>query len=276
MIKIIADGTCDLTNEEAQNLGVELIPMKILIDDEEYISGVNMSAEEFYEKLATCKKFPHTTLISDIEYEEVIKQNLKNDNEVFVMCLSSELSGSFVNLQKVYEQINSPKLEIFDTKSVTFEFRAMVIEAVRLAKTCKNVQELKEKLQTAIKNLRLLAVIDNVKYLIKGGRLSFMKGLAVTALNIKPIVTIKDGKLSVVSKGIGLASGVRNLIKEIKDLDTSKPIYFGHSNDLAKLEILQKSVKESFAVESKQVSIVGPVIGSHAGPGCIGVVYFQK
>lgn len=276
MIKIIADSTCDLTKEEAESLGVQIIPMKVLIDGEEYISGVNLSAEEFYEKLAVCKKLPQTTLISAFEYEEVISKALEKENEVFVMCLSSELSSSYNNLQRVYNEINSPRLEIFDTKSVTFAFKAMVVEAVELSKTCKTAKELKEKLLKIYGKIKLLAVVDNVKYLIKGGRLSIVKGIAVTALNIKPIVTIKDGKVDVASKGIGFGNSLKNLVKEIKNIDLSKPVYFGHSNDLTKLSVLKKFVAENLDVDTSDTSMVGPVIGTHAGPGCVGIVYFEN
>jgi len=276
MIKIIADSTCDLSPVEAEALGVTIIPMKILIDEKEYTAGVNLTPEEFYEKLANCKKLPQTTLITDFEYEETIKSAMKQNDEVFVMCLSSELSGSFNNLQRVYAEINSPKLEIYDTKSVTFEYSAIVYEAVKLSKLCKTAKELKEKLQKAVEKLRLIAVVDNVKYLIKGGRLSLMKGLAVTALNIKPVLTIKDGKLSVISKGIGYQMACRNLVKEIKNLDTTKPVYFGHSNDETKLNIVKNCVKERFEIKTSKTCIVGAVIGTHTGPGCAGIVYFEK
>lgn len=276
MIKIIADSTCDLTNEEAKSLGVQIIPMKVLIDEEEYISGVNLTADEFYQKLANCKKLPQTSLISDFEYEQILTKGLKQNDQVFVMCLSSKLSSSFSNLERVYNEINSPNLEIFDTLSVTFAYKAMVFEAVRLAKECKNAKELKEKLQESCKNLKLLAVVDNVKYLIKGGRLSLMKGLAVTALNIKPILTIKDGKLDVVSKGIGFGNALKTLTKQIKSIDTTKTVFYGHSNDLPKLEMLKKLTIPQFDIKTHDTSIVGPVIGTHTGPGCVGLVYFEK
>lgn len=276
MIKIIADSTCDLTMEEASRLGVQIIPMKILIDGEEYISGVNLSAEEFYEKLAVCKKLPQTTLITELEYEQIISTALKSGDQVFVMSISSELSGSFNNLQKVCSRLSNPNLGIFDSKSVTFPFKAMVVEAVNLSKKCTTVQELKEKMESVREKVRLLAVIDNVKYLVKGGRLSFIKGLTVTALNIKPILTIENGKLVVLSKGIGFGNAVKNLLKEIKNIDTSKPVYFGHSNDLTKLAVFKKFVKQNFDIDCSDESIVGPIVGTHAGPSCVGIVYFEK
>lgn len=276
MIKIIADSTCDLTNEEATTLGVQLIPMRVLIDGEEYISGKNLSTEEFYEKLAVCKKLPQTSLITELEYEEIITKALEENDQVFVMCISSELSGSFNNLQRVCDQIDSDRLEVFDSLSVTFPYKAVVVEAVKLSKQCKTVQELKGKMESVREKVKLLAVIDNVKYLIKGGRLSLVKGLAVTALNIKPILTIKDGKLVVLSKGIGFGNAVKNLLKELKNIDTTMPVYFGHSNDLAKLAMFKKMIKQSFDIDCSDTSIVGPVVGTHAGPGCVGIVYFEK
>ena len=275
MIKIIADSTCDLTNNEAQKLGVQIIPMKVLIDGEEYVSGKNLFAEEFYQKLETCKKLPQTSLITEFEYEEILSDALKKNEQVFVMCLSSKLSGSYENLQKACNEINSSKLEILDTQSVTFAYKALVVEAVKLSKICNDVKELKENMEILCTKVKLLAAVDNVKYLIKGGRLSLMKGIAVKALNIKPIVTLKDGKLDVVAKGIGTGNAIKNLIKQIQNIDKSKPIYFGHSNDLVKLNMLKKTCKQ-LGINSDDTSVVGPVIGTHAGPSCVGVVYFEK
>ncbi len=276
MIKLIVDSTSDITKEEAQKLGVQLIPMKVLFDEEEYVVGENLTTEEFYEKLSKCKNLPKTTQINAEEYINRIKPLLDNGNEVMVMCLSSELSGSFNSLRIASDELNSKNLIIFDTETVTFAYKALILEAVKLIQSGIGLQELNKELEILKSKVKLLAVIDNIKYLVKGGRLSKTKDAIAGALNIKPIVTIQNKKVEVVSKSIGLNMGLKYIANNCKNVDTSKTIIFGHSNDVLKLQKLEQLIKQTCNIESNEICSIGPVIGTHAGPGCVGIVYFEK
>lgn len=276
MIRLIIDSTADLTAQEIEDLGVTVIPMKVCVDDKEYLAGVNLQNEAFFDLLKKCKTLPHTTQINQDEYQNIIKPFLDKGEDVFVMSLSSGLSGSFNSLRLASEELNSAHLEIFDTQNVTLGFKVLVFEALKLIKSGVSLHELKAKMEELKQKCRLIAVVDNVKYLIKGGRLSLVAGIAVTALNIKPIVTIKNGKVVVLSKGIGYNHAIKNLIKNLSNIDLEKSICIGHSNDLTRFEQFKKEIEKALNIKCEGCTGIGPIIGTHAGPGCVAIAYIEK
>lgn len=276
MIRLIIDSTADLTAQEIEDLGVTVIPMKVCVDDKEYLAGVNLQNEEFFDLLKKCKTLPHTTQINQDEYQSIIKPFLDKGEDVFVMSLSSGLSGSFNSLRLASEELNSAHLEIFDTQNVTLGFKVLVFEALKLIKSGVSLHELKAKMEELKQKCRLIAVVDNVKYLIKGGRLSLVAGIAVTALNIKPIVTIKNGKVVVLSKGIGYNHAIKNLIKNLSNIDLEKSICIGHSNDLTRFEQFKKEIEKALNIKCEGCTGIGPIIGTHTGPGCVAIAYLEK
>lgn len=276
MIKLVIDSTSEIGVEEAKDLGLTLIPMKVIFDDEEYLVGVNLTTQEFYQKLAEAKNLPKTTQINFTEYVDAVKPILDAGDQVFAMCLSSELSGSFNNLKMAQGELGSGDFEIFDTLSVTFAYKALVLEAMKLIKNGVTLRELKAEMERLKTKLRLFAIIDNVKYLIKGGRLSQGKGLMATALNIKPIVTIENGKVEVIGKAVGFNMALKTFCKLIKNVDLSRTMFSGHAEAMDKAQKMIDTIKDSLGLNFDNFCEIGAVIGTHAGPGTVGVVYFEK
>ena len=276
MIKLVIDSTSEIGVEEAKDLGLTLIPMKVIFDDEEYLVGVNLTTQEFYQKLAEAKNLPKTTQINFTEYVDAVKPILDAGDQVFAMCLSSELSGSFNNLKLAQSELGSENFEAFDTLSVTFAYKALVLEAMKLIKNGVTLRELKAEMERLKTKLRLFAIIDNVKYLIKGGRLSQGKGLMATALNIKPIVAIENGKVEVIGKAVGFNMALKSFCKLIKNVDLSRTMFSGHAADEGKAEKMIEYIKNEIGLEFRNLCEIGAVIGTHAGPGTVGVVYFEK
>lgn len=276
MIKIVIDSTADLTKEEIQKLGLCVIPMVVRFEDKEYIAGEDLSNAQFYELLKKSKSLPQTAQINEQTYKDTIVPLLQSGYDVFAITISSALSGSYNSLRLASEEINSPHLAIFDSLSVTMALKVLVYEAVKFCKKSDNLQELclyMEKLKT---KCRLFAVVDNVKYLIKGGRLSKGAGFAATALNIKPIVAINNGKVEAIGKGIGFLPTLKAMLKKLENIDFSKKVCFGHSNDIKKFEILKAEFEKKFNYKVPCPCEIGPIIGTHAGPGCVGVAFIEK
>ena len=276
MIKLVIDSTSEIGVEEAKDLGLTLIPMKVIFDDEEYLVGVNLTTQEFYQKLAEAKNLPKTTQINFTEYVDAVKPILDKGDQVFAMCLSSELSGSFNNLKLAQSELGSENFEAFDTLSVTFAYKALVLEAMKLIKNGATLRELKAEMERLRAKLRLYAIIDNVKYLIKGGRLSQGKGLMATALNIKPIVAIENGKVEVIGKAVGFNMALKSFCKLIKNVDLSRTMFSGHAEAMDKAQKMIDTIKDSLGLNFDNFCEIGAVIGTHAGPGTVGVVYFEK
>lgn len=275
-IRIITDGAADFSPEDAEALGIRSIPIKVTFNGEEFIPGVNLSNTEFYERLKTSAKLPSTSLINEQIYAEVIEEELSAGNSVFVMALSSGLSGSYAALERAAAQINSPDVQIFDTKAVTILQRLIVEEAAGIAASGANLQELKEQAEALRAKARLYAVINDVTNLVQGGRLSAAAGLAATALKIKPVVAITDGLVKAVGKAFGVRRATDLAIGHIKNVDFGRKIFFGHSDCPDRLGEFAAAVKKKTGIGDCPVYELGPVIGTHSGQGCVGIAYFEK
>lgn len=275
MIKLIADSTCEISQEEAKELGITIIPMKVMFGEEEYLAGINLDNATFYQKLSKCKHLPKTTQINQDEYIKTIKPMLDNGDEVFVMSISSGLSGTFNSLRLASEELNNSNLVIFDTETFTIAYAALVYEAVKLINSGVTLQELNNKMNLLKSKIKIHAIIDNVKYIVKGGRLSLASGLVAMALKIKPIVTI-NSKIKMEGKAIGYNNAKKALYKLITNVDETMPVYYGHSNSLEKAEDIKEFIVSTLKLKPTKCLELGPVIGTYAGPNCCGMAYFEK
>ncbi len=275
-IKIITDGAADFSPEEAEAEGVRVIPIKVNFDGEEFIPWVNMTNAQFYEKLKSSDKLPSTSLINEQIYAEVIGEELSRGNAVFVMSLSSGLSGSYSALERAAAKINSPDVRILDTQSVTICQHLIVDEAVKIAASGAGLDELKERMEVLKKKARLYAVVDDVTNLVKGGRLSKTAGFAAGALKIKPVVTITDGLVKAVGKAFGINRATDLCVGYIKNVDINHGICFGHSDCPERLGKFMGVVKDKTGIADYPIYELGSVVGTHAGQGCVGLAYFEK
>lgn len=276
MIKIITDGASDITAEAERELGIRVIPIKVNFSGEEFIPGKNLSTAEFYVKLSEAIKLPTTSLINEVTYTEVIEEELKCGNEVFVMALSSHLSGSYSALERAATAINSPRVAICDTLAVTICEQLLVREAVKIANSGVSLQELKNEVDLLKERVRLLAIVNDVTNLVKGGRLSGAAGFAASVLKIKPVVALSAGELKAVSKSVGVRHATEAIVKSVKNVDTERGMCFGHSNCPDRLAEFMAKVTEKTEVKTDVIFDLGPVVGTHAGQGCVGVAYFEK
>ncbi|MGN1372713.1 MAG: DegV family protein [Candidatus Coproplasma sp.] len=276
MIKIITDGASDITPEKAKELGITVIPIKVNFSGEEFIPGKNLSTAEFYVKLGEAKTLPTTSLINEMVYTEVIEEELSKGNEVFVMALSSRLSGSYAALERAAKEINSPRLAICDTLAVSFAQHLLIKEALKLIAGGATLQQLKSEIDSLKSKLRLLAVINDVTNLVKGGRLSGAAGFAASVLKIKPVVSLVGGEVKAVGKSMGVRQATETIIKMVKNVDKDRDMFYGHSNCLDRLATFMATVSAKTDVKTEEVSLLGPVVGTHAGQGCVGLAYFEK
>lgn len=276
MIKIITDGASDITAEEEKELGIRVIPIKVNFSGEEFIPGKNLSTAEFYTKLSEAKKLPTTSLINEVVYTEVIEEELEMGNEVFVMALSSKLSGSYSALERAASAINSPRVAICDTLAATICQQLLVREAVKIAKGGVSLQELKKEVDLLKHRIRLLAIVDDVTNLVKGGRLSGAAGFAASVLKIKPVVSLIDGEIKAVSKSVGVRHATESVAKLAKNVDICRGMCFGHSNCPDRLATFMSAISAKTELKTDVVFELGAVVGTHAGQGCVGVAYFEK
>lgn len=274
MIKIITDSSSNITQEEAKKLGVTVIPMNIIFGAEEYRDGVDISFEEFYEKMASSKEFPHTSQLTEAQVEETVKEVLKtcgDDDEILIMPLAAVLSGSYMQCKKVADRYE--KVYVYETKCTTVMLKLMIWEALQnQGKSAKEVMDILEALRP---KLKLYAVLDTLENLGKGGRLPKAVALIGSVLKIKPVITFGlDGKVELVSKQFGINKGISyiNSVVDKNKIDFSKPVYLIYTGNDDNSETLVKKL----GVEYSEKSNICPVIGVHIGANAAGIVFAEK
>ncbi len=278
-IKIMVDSATDFTQQQAKDLGLLFVPISVMFEGEEYLDGVNLFADEFYNKLDNCKTIPQTSLINEYRWSEAFEEAIKDGSELIVITISSKLSGTYqaaVNASKKF----CGQVFVIDSMNAACGEGILAKYAVLLRDEGRSAQEIFDKLNEKKKDICVYAVIDTLKYLKKGGRISTATAIIGTTLSIKPIVGIIDGEVKMLGKAIGNKKGNLMLNRIVQDnggINFDMPwCYLWSGNDKSNIE---KYIKDSsHFVEKKEysLSIVGSTIGTHVGPGAVGLAFFKK
>ena len=279
-VKIICDSASDITQEEAKELGITVLPLKIMWSGQEYQDGITMKPQEFYERLVETDELPTTSQVSPYDFEEAFRQVVDQGDTAVCLTISSKLSGTYQSALIANEEVDF-KIELVDTLNVALGENILVKRAVQLRDEGKSAEEIAKIIQEEKGKVKLVALLDTLEYLKKGGRVSQTAAFAGTVLNIKPVVGIVDGLVEVLGKARGSKNGNNKLMEQIQaagGVDFSRPFVLGYSG--LSDEILQKYIKDSTPlyegkVDKLPVIIIGSTIGTHAGPGAIGVAFFS-
>jgi DegV family protein with EDD domain len=278
-IRIITDSAADIPQDNIY--GITVLPMSIRFGDTEYKDGIDLTPQEFYEKLVESDQLPTTSLISPATFEEAYKTAIDNGEKVVVITVSSNLSGTYQSAVLAASEYPDD-VYVVDSKNVAVGEHIVVMLAARLLNQGFTAKEIAEKLQNEKDNIHVLAVLDTLEYLKKGGRISSTVAFVGGALNLKPVVAVVDGKVEMIGKARGSKNGNNYLVKEIENtsgVDFTKPLCLGYAGlDDA---LLQKYIEDSSRLweghkESMEVTLIGAAIGTHCGPGTIAVAFFAK
>ena len=278
-VKIIIDSASDITATEADVLGVEMLPMSIQFGEAEYQAGVDLSAEEFYKKLIVAKTLPKTSMINAYRFEEAFKAATENGDEVVAIVISSKLSGTYEAAKQAAAGFEG-KVFVLDSLSAAAGERLLCLRALELIKEGKSAGQVFDELENAKQKLCVMAALETLEYLKKGGRISSAVAFVGEMLKIKPLVRLIDGEVKMVGKARGQkrASAMLNdMVKACGGIDFSMPhgiIWTG----------LDETVAFNYATEcaamldgrSVENYLIGSTIGTHIGPGVFGWAFFQK
>ena len=276
-VKIIVDSTADMRPEVAEKVGI--VPLTVHFGDQEYISGVNINPKKFYEMLVESDELPTTSQPTPVAFEEAFEKAVEEGHEVVCLTCSGKLSGTCQSANIAAAEFPG-KVHVVDSNTIAIALGILVEYAVDLAEKGLSAEEIVLKLLQKREKVKLLALVDTLEYLKKGGRISSTAALAGSLLNIKPVITLDEGVIKVVGKARGSRQGNNLLVQEIQKaggVDFGKPVMLGYTG--LSDALLQKYVQDSAALweghkETLPVSIVGSVVGTHAGPGAVAVAFF--
>lgn len=282
MIKILVDSACDLEQSDAQALGVSLLPLQIRFGEEEFLDGVTLSHRAFFEKLIETNTLPQTSQINEYRFEEAFSELTEDGSEVVAITLSSKLSGTHASAVKAAKKFGG-KVHVVDSLNACIGERILLEYAVRLVKEGRlGAAEIAAELDEKKGKIQLLAVLDTLQYLRKGGRISSVTAIAGEMLSIKPVISVVRGEVKLVGKAMGSKKGNNLLTKLVSDcggIDFTMPYVLGYSG--LSDEFLQKYIRDSEALWKDHTDhvpyyLIGSTIGTHVGPGAIAVAFFAK
>ncbi|HBH13510.1 MAG: DegV family protein [Clostridiales bacterium 38_11] len=275
-IKLVTDSTSDLPIELVEKLGIKVLPLRVNFKEKSYLDGIELKPEEFYEKLVTAKELPTTSQVTPGEFVEIFQQLLDDGHEVLGIFIAKELSGTFSSASLAKDTIGSDKIHIFDSRGVNAMIGLMLIEAAKMIQAGASAEDIMKRIQLMSKNMKCIIMIDTLKYLVKGGRLSKTQGAAGGLLNLKPIIKIEDGVVETIHKARGTAKAVKWIMDWVKEggyVLSNKTVFVVNSNDFEFGERIKKTLVENFKVKEVIQAQIGSVVGTHSGPGCGGIIF---
>lgn len=281
-IKLIIDSASDINQEEAKKLGIIMMPMPITFGDEEFEDGVNLLPKQFYEKLIESNDIPKTSQITPFRFEEEFAKHVNNGDEVIAITISSKLSNTF-NAAKQAAKKFEGKAWAVDSLNACIGERLLGFYALQLIKNNKlSAQEIVDELNDKKHKIHVIAMINTLKYLKKGGRISAVTAFAGEMLSIKPVVGVINGEVKVIGKAMG-SKKANNLLNQLVDKTNGINFNMPFGTIWSGLDdtTLQKYIEDSkhlWEGKTKEVPkyILGATIGTHIGPGAAGVAFFEN
>jgi len=282
MIKIVTDTATGITNELAAQYEVELIPLVVMFATQTLRDGVDISPSEFLQRLKASKEFPKTSQPPVGDFVAVFKKHLEAGHEVLCITLSSLLSGTYNSAETAKKQLGSDvasRITLVDCKNLATAQAMMVIEAARMAKAGKPMADIVRRLDQMIPVTHLDIMLDTLEYLVKGGRVPAVQGLVGTLLQMKPILTIKEGRLEPLER-IRTRSRAMERLREIVDAAVrgKRNVMIGvaHTGLPEEANSLARELRAKYGLSDCLVLDIPPAVSAHAGPGAIAVSYFVE
>ena len=276
--RIIVDSTADLMPEIKERVNV--VPLTVKFGDEEFIDGVTIDNKTFYEKLIESDSLPTTSQATPDAFMTEFEKAKEAGEAAVVITLSSKFSGTYQSAMIAAEEYEN--IYVVDSSSVAMGGGILIELALRLLDEGKNAEEITKILEEEKQKIVIVALLDTLEYLKKGGRISKAVAFAGGVLNIKPVISVTDGEISMLGKARGSKMGNNLLVQEIEKaggIDFSKPVLLGYSG-LSDV-ILNKYIEDSRHIwegnlEEVRYTTVGSVIGTHIGPGAVVVAFFKN
>lgn len=275
-VAILTDSTAYLPQKYVDQYSIKILPLKLIWQGKTYRDGIDIKANDFYKMLIDSDEMPSTSQISTHEYQEMYTKLLDENYHILVLPISSGISGSYFSALQAKEAFKDAPIEVLDTKLVAMALSFQVLAVARAAETGATLAECKELAIKAYQHIGVYFTVDTLKYLHKGGRIGSAKRLLGTALNIKPILQIQDGKIELVESVISRRKAIDRMLQLTeKDINGRTPVrisvFHAMAEDMVK-DLEENAIKRLGAIESIQ-SEVSPVIGAHTGPGTLSIAY---
>ena len=279
-IKILSDSTCDLSPALLEEFGIDLVPLTIIKNDKEFKDGINITPADIFEHVANGGSLCTTSANSVGEYQDIFERYAKEYDGVIHINISSHFSSCYQNACLAAEDY--PNVRVIDSKNLSTGQGLVVLKACELTKTCVDLDAIAAELNEFTGKVEASFLLDQLKYMVKGGRCSAVVALGANLLNLKPCIEVKDGKMSVVKKYRG--SYAKCLASYVKDRLAGREENLQHSHlFVTKTPVtdecysaVMKVVNENNYFDRVHETNAGCTVSCHCGPGTLGVLFVRK
>jgi DegV family protein with EDD domain len=277
VIKILLDTSSDYTVEEVQAKGMDLVPLHITLGEADYRDAYDLSKDKFYELLTSNEEVPKTSQPTPQDFVDVFEKAEKNNDELICILLSSRISGTFQSATLAKSIVDYEKIHLIDSLSATHGIRLLAEHAQNLVNEGKTAEEIVAELEVLKTKIKILAVVDTLEYLCKGGRVSRTTAAIGEMAKVKPMITVNEGEVAVIGKSLGKNKAIGSLLKALGEceVDHRFPMYSVSTLGTENCEVLENRLAAE-GYETKERLQIGATIGTHVGPGVFGIIFIQK
>lgn len=276
--KLMTDSSADLPKDIIQRYDIDIVPLSVHFGDEEY---TDLTSQEFYHKLSISEELPSTSQVPPGRFIDAFSKELDKGNTVICVTIGSKASGTFQSAVVAKEELNTENIILIDSNSLSLGTGYIVITIAKMLENNVPIDTIVEKaMELSSNKIEHIFCVDTLKYLKKGGRIKGAQAFIAEALNIKPILRVEDATAIPFSKVRGKKKVLHFFVKHIKetiDLENNDFITLGHAMDLETAKKLADAIREETGFEKDIIlSDIGAIIGTHSGPGAVGVFYVKK
>ncbi|MGM9969952.1 MAG: DegV family protein [Anaeroplasma sp.] len=274
MIRVFVDSGSSIKKDEVEKYNVEIIPLKILLGNKEYLDGENLSIDEFYHQLIDEKQFPKTSLPDLVALEEKVNKYTEAGDDVLIVTISSKISGTYNAFKMLFEDNN--KVTVIDSRCAVGGMRLIVDEINKYRD--REVSFILKKIHNLIPRIKIMAIPETLLYLLRGGRLSKTEWLLGSILQIKPIIGFEEGKVHVLSKKRGIKKGMQYIVESLSSLecDPEYDIIASYTYNKDNLDNLIAMTDEKYKSQIRVFDNLDPAIACHWGPNAFGYIFIGK
>lgn len=278
-VKIVTDSTADIPRRLVDELGIHVVPLNVHFGEKTYLDFVELAPDSFYDLLVSSPEHPRTSQPSPGDFSEVYEKVTEDGSAVVSAHISASLSGTFQSASMATEMLQDRRVELIDTRQASMAFGLAVIAGARAAREGKDVEEVAGLIRDIAAKTTVIFAVDTLEYLARNGRIGKAQALLGGLLAIKPLLTLEDGLVAPYEKVRGEKKVIPRMVEIMGEmLDKGKPapvcaIVHGNSPDRA--ETLKNEVIKSHGPTEMTVAGLGAVIGTHAGPGTLGLTWYQ-
>ncbi len=275
-VKVVTDSLSDITSDIAQGLGITVAPLTVSFGRESFLDRITMTTDEFYYRLTHDATWPTTTQPPPGDFVNIYNKLAEETDEILVITLSSKLSGTYqsaLNAKDIFK--GKCRIEVIDSLTVAMGLGLIVIAAAKAAQAEAKLDEVADLVHRAMPRSHLIAYFDTLKYLAKGGRIGKAQGLLGAMLSIKPILTVKDGEMSPVTRLRSRAAGMDYLYNFVTGFPHIEGLAVEHATTPDDADRLVERLISVFPKERIYRSTISPVVGTYAGPGAMAVTVLE-